>query len=66
MASISPEFMGLPPQLSNDELRRLALKMNEGLKKISKAEAEAEKKELDRILQLEKQKMKEYEQRFKK
>ena len=66
MGAISPEHMGLPPQLSNEELRRLALKMNEGLRKVSKAEAEAEKKELDRILQIEKQKMKEYEQRVKK
>lgn len=66
MAWITPEQCGMPDPLSNEELRRLALLANKDVKKISRAEAEAMNKELNKFVELEKQKMKEFENRFKK
>jgi hypothetical protein len=65
MAAIRPEDIGFSPLLSENELRRLSLAINKDFKKASKKYIEKENIELNRILELEKQKMREYEERCK-
>jgi hypothetical protein len=66
MPAIRPEDLGFNPLLSDAALRRLALDMNKGTKKMSKQDAEKDNRELKSLLEKEQQKMREYEERCKK
>jgi hypothetical protein len=66
MPTMRPEDLGFSPLLSENALRSLALDMNKGTKKMSKQDAEKENRQLKELLEKEKQKMIEYEERCKK